>query len=147
MKLLLDTNSIECLPEEVKEKYEITDCYVYIDLTDDLINKWIDTITTTIKDIELRETDYKETKSDKCFWDNEDSIKAQSYYYSNLCSYSINKLLPYKEYLDKMEMAKNDDDLFGGVGSNLNSGVMITSKVVNNNTNNNEIDLSWLNGI
>ena len=147
LKLLLDTNSIECLPEEVKEKYEITDCYVYINLTDDLINKWIDTITTTIQDIELREADYKETKSDKCFWDNEDSIKAQSYYYSNLCSYSINKLLPYKEYLDKMEAAKNGEDLFVGIGSGLNNSITTTDKVISNNTTNNEIDLSWLNDI
>ena len=144
LKLLLDTNNIDCLPEEVKEKYEITDCYVYIDITNDLINKWIDIITSTIIDIALREKDYDETKSDKCFWDDEDSVKAQSYYYSNLCSYSANKLRPYKEYLDKLEEMKNGLGLFSGVGTNIENEV-VTTKI--DNKNKVEVDLSWLENI
>lgn len=148
LKLLLDTNSIDCLPEEVAEKYEITDCYVYIDLTDKLVNNWIDVITTTIKDIETRESDYKETKSDKCFWDNEESLKEQSYYYSNLCGYSINKLLPYKEYIEKLDAAKNGNDLFNDVGSNINDNTVVTSKNISNKSNNNSsVDLSWLDDV
>ena len=144
LKMLLDTNNIDCLPEEVREKYEITDCYVYINLTDDLVNYWINTVTETIKDIELRENDYKETNSNKCFWDNEESLKAQSYYYSNLCAYSINKLLPYKEYLEKTEAMKNGLDLFGGIGSNFNDEVAYTKPINKNNTG---IDMSWLDNI
>lgn len=147
LKLLLDTNSIECLPEEIRNKYEITDCYVYIDLTDELVNKWTDTITATIKDIELRETDYEETKSNKCFWDDEDSLNAQSYYFSNLCSYSINKLLPYKEYLDKFEASKNGLDLFGGVGINTNNAASNTKDICNKSDNKEDIDLSWLDAL
>lgn len=144
LKLLLDTNSIECLPKEVRSKYEITDCYVYIDLTDELVNKWTNTITTTIKDIELREADYEETKSNKCFWDDEDSLKAQSYYFSNLCSYSINKLLPYKEYLDKFESAKNGEGLFNGIGNTNN--ITSTTKDICNKSDE-SVDLSWLDSI
>ena len=149
LKLLLDTNNIECLPAEVREKYEITDCYVYIDLTNDLVNKWVDTVTSTIRDIALREKDYEETKSDKCFWDDEDSVKAQSYYYSNLCGYSVNKLLPYKAYLDKLEEMKNGGSLFDGVGSDNNDDIIMTTKIVDNsrNKNNVEFDLSWLDNI
>ena len=84
LKLLLDTNSIECLPNDVKEKYVISDCYVYVPLTDKLIDKWITEISTTLKDIMLREEDYKETENDKVFWDTEESVKAQSYYFSTL---------------------------------------------------------------
>ena len=37
LKMVIDTNSIECLPEDVQAKYNISDCYVYVDLTDELI--------------------------------------------------------------------------------------------------------------
>lgn len=137
LKEMLDTNGIECLPEEVREKYKITDCHVYIDLTEKLVQKWTDLVVTTLKDIELREADYKETHSDKCFWDDEESIDKQSYYYANLCSYSANKLLPYKAYLEKLEASKSGD-IFGGMSS-------VTSKPIENKSS--EIDLSWLDNI
>lgn len=143
LKLLLDTNSIECLPNDVKEKYVISDCYVYVPLTDKLIDKWTTEISTTLKDIMLREEDYKETENDKVFWDTEESVKAQSYYFSTLCAYSPNLHLPYKAYLDKMEAAKNGEDTFGGLGTN-DEIVVETSKGKHQNTENAEVDLSWL---
>ncbi len=143
LKLLLDTNSIECLPNDVKEKYVISDCYVYVSLTDKLIDKWTTEISTTLKDIMLREEDYKETENDKVFWDTEESVKAQSYYFSTLCAYSPNLHLPYKAYLDKMEAAKNGEDTFGGLGTN-DETVVETSKGKHRNTKNAEVDLSWL---
>lgn len=143
LKLLLDTNSIEYLPNDVKEKYVISDCYVYVPLTDKLIDKWITEISTTLKDIMLREEDYKETKNDKVFWDTEESVKAQSYYFSTLCAYSPNLHLPYKAYLDKMEAAKNGEDTFGGLGTN-DKTVVETNKGKHQNIKNTEVDLSWL---
>jgi hypothetical protein len=109
---LLDTNDIACLPQEVREKYVISDCYIYVDLTDKLIEKWTTHISTVIKDIELREQDYKETHSDKCFFDTEESVKAQSYYFANLCGYSRSLHKPYDEYCNKLEASKNGD-MFG----------------------------------
>lgn len=143
LKLLLDTNSIECLPNDVKEKYVISDYYVYVPLTDKLIDKWTTEISTTLKDIMLREEDYKETENDKVFWDTEESVKAQSYYFSTLCAYSPNLHLPYKAYLDKMEAAKNGEDTFGGLGTN-DETVVETSKGKHQNIENAEVDLSWL---
>ena len=141
LKMLLDTNSIDCLPEEVKEKYEITDCYVDIGFNEKLVQKWTDIVTTTLKDIELREADYEETKSLECFWDSEEDVQAQSYYFANLCSYSAQKHLPYKAYLEKFEANKND--MFGGIfGTNSSAQ---STKVIENSTN--DIDLSWLNDI
>ena len=138
LKEMLDTNSIDCLPEEVKEKYVITDCHVPVELNEEIVKKWINHITVTLKDIELREQDYEETKSDKCFWDDEESIRKQEYYYSNLCSYSSYKLLPYKAFLEKKETQQNGD-IFGNLlGST-------TSKVIE--TKNNELDLSWLDSL
>jgi len=139
LKMLLDTNSIDCLPEEVKAKYEITDCHVDVELNEKVIEKWTEHIRTTLQDIEWREQDYEETKSLQCFWDDEEDVKAQSYYFANLCAYSASKHLPYKAYLEKFEAAQNNTDMFGGLlGST-------TSKVIDNK--NDEIDLSWLDAI
>ena len=138
LKSLLDLNSIEALPEDVQEKYVITDCHVYADLDDALINKWTDIIGETIKDISLREKDYKETNSDKCFWDTDDNVKKQSYYFASLCSYSPSVHKPYAEYLDKLESKKNNISVFDGVGKDCQYDVIST---------NNDVDLSWLNDL
>lgn len=141
LKEMLDTNSIDCLPEKVKAKYEITDCHVGVDLSYESVSKWFNLITDTLIDIELREKDYEETKSMQCFWDDEEDVKAQSYYFANLCAYSASKHLPYKAYLEKFEANKND--IFGGLlGSNSSAS---SSKVIENSTD--DIDLSWLNDI
>lgn len=146
LKLLLDTNSIECLPDDVKDKYVISDCYIYVPLTEKLVQKWVTEITTTIQDIELREKDYEETKNDKVFWDSEESVKAQSYYFSTLCSYSPNLHKPYQAYLDSLEAAKNGEDVFTGVGEN--QVTTKTSEVKHQNKESlNDIDLSWLDEI
>ena len=146
LKLLLDTNSIDCLPDDVKDKYIISDCYVYVPLTEKLIQKWTTEIVTTIKDIELREKDYEETKNDKVFWDSEESVKAQSYYFSTLCSYSPNLHKPYQAYLDSLEAAKNGEDMFNGVGKNKET--IEQSEVKHqNNVSSGDVDLSWLDEI
>ena len=147
LKQLLDTNDIECLPKEVQEKYIISDCYVYVPLTDELINRWKETIISTINDIELREKDYEETHSDKAFWDTDESVEAQSYYFSTLCGYSPNLHLPYKAYLERTEKAK-DGDVFSGVGSSTveSSPVAQTNKVIHQKNPEN-VDLSWLDNI
>lgn len=144
LKEMLDTNSIDCLPEEVKSKYVISDCYVYIDLTDKLINKWTEYVITTIKDIELREADYAETHSDACFWDTDESVKEQSYYFANLCGYSRALHKPYDEYCKRLEASQRGEDLFAGVG--LSDNVVSSSSNVINNKND-ELDLSWLDSI
>lgn len=138
---MLDTNSIDCLPDEVKAKYEITDCHVEVDLSDKSIEKWNNLITTTLKDIELREKDYEETKSLQCFFDNEEDVKAQSYYFANLCSYSATKHLPYKAWLEKFEAAQRGEDMFTGLGFG-NDTVSTSSKVIDNDDS-----LAWLDNI
>ena len=141
LKQMLDDNDIDCLPDEVKAKYEITDCHVPVELNKEIVDKWFNNVSTIIKDIELREKDYKETKSLQCFWDSEEDVQAQSYYFANLCAYSASKHLPYKAYLEKFEANKND--MFGGLlGSNSSAS---SSNVIENKDN--EIDLSWLDSI
>lgn len=143
LKLLIDTNSIEVLPEDVQEKYKVSDCHVFISVTQDLVENWIETMTATIKDIELREADYQESGSEMCFWDSEESVKAQSYYFANLCSYSPNFHKPYQEYLNKLEEAKNNDNIFDGILGSNDYDVVNTNKVIHNKKNE-DLDLSWL---
>lgn len=145
LKTLLDTNSIAVLPEDVQEKYVVTDCHVFTELDQKLIDKWTDTIVSTINDIEMREKDYEETNSDKCFWDSDESVKKQSYYFSTLSCYSPNLHKPYKEYLDKLEAAKSGSNLFDGVGKDCNCDIMSTSNVICKDKE--KIDLSWLDSI
>ena len=140
LKTLLDTNSIDCLPDEVKNKYEIMDCHVDVELNEDVVKKWTNYVTTTLKDIMLREKDYEETKSLQCFWDDEADVQAQSYYFANLCGYSAQKHLPYKAYLEKYESSQKD--MFGGLLGNATS---TSSKVIENKDD--EIDLSWLDNL
>ena len=140
LKMVIDTNDIKCLPQEIQDKYIISDCYVYIDLSQKLIDKWTDEIVATIKDIELRTKDYNETHNEKIWWDSEESVKSQSYYFSTLCGYSASLHKPYAEYLSKLEQAKNND-IFGNLlGSDQKVNDIMDSK-------NNEPDLSWLNNI
>lgn len=145
LKQLLDKNDIEVLPDEVQAKYLISDCYTYVDLSESLINRWVDTVTTNIKDIELREQDYAESKNDKLFWDTEESVKAESYYFATLCGYSPSLHLPYKKYLEKLEATTNATDTFSGIGALINSINSEDGKPICQTSEN--IDLSWLNEI
>lgn len=139
---VIDTNSIECLPEDVKEKYKISDCYYYIDLNEKLVEKWTNEIITTIKDIELCKADYEKFHSDKCWWDSETSIKAQSYYFATLSGYSPNLHLPYQEYLKNLEASQNKNNMFGDLLSTTSSAQ--STKIVESC---NDLDLSWLDNI
>lgn len=119
---MIQDNSIDCLPKEVKEKFEFDDCWVYVDLTPELLQHWTDLVVNTIDEINLKTKEYKDTKNDKLFWDDEESVKSQSYYFANLCGYSANLLLPYKQYLEKLEKEKNGD-VFIGLGEDTNDNV------------------------
>lgn len=144
LKMVLDDNDIKRLPEDLQSKYKIYDCHTYVDTSEEAIDKLIDEISVVVKDIELREQDFKQTKSIKCFWDTEESIKEQSYYMANLMSYSPNLHLPYQTYLKKLEVSKSGD-IFGNVlglgGDKVNS----SSNVISNKSD--DLDLSWLDSI
>ena len=137
---LVQTNDINCLPEDVRAKFNIRDCIVYVDNIWDLYDELKEEITSTIKEINekveqynfLKDTDIE--SAEKLFWDNEDSLKEQSYYYNNLCGYSIPTIKPYKAYLDKINAEKNGD-IFG------------SKPVQNTNDEYAEDDLSWLNDL
>mgnify|MGYP002436103012 FL=1 len=115
---LAQTNDITVLPEAVQNKYEFHDCYVYVDLTEELINHWESFIVDTMKLIREKEKKYLDLKengkfeeADKLWWEDEESLKKQSYYLTNLCGYSANLHKPLKAYLEKLDSNKNGDIL------------------------------------
>ena len=133
---LVQTNDIKCLPEDVQAKYKINDCYVYVEDIWNFYEELKEEIIETINEINEKVNQYKlfvelgdKESAEKLFWDDEESLKANGYYYSNLSGYKISTIKPYMEYLNKITEQKNND-IFG------NS---------NNNNEYKEDDLSWLN--
>lgn len=129
---LVQTNSIECLPEEVQEKYIFDDCYVYVDLADELVKKWTDYIIETTALIREKELEYEKNHDENIWMESQEEVSNNSYYFANLCSYSANKHKPYKIYLENLEKEKNGD-IFGNV--------------INKQSTEDEDDMSWLNDL
>ena len=124
-------NDIFCLPIEVQEMFKVKDCIVYVNLTKELINRWVKQITETINEIEKKEEQYKGTTDESIFFESIEDVEKNSYYFSTLCSYSPNLYKPYKMYLDKLDSDKNKNNLFTGVGTEANKSQK-------------EDDMSWL---
>lgn len=139
---LVQTNSIKCLPENVQNRYRFDDCIVYVDLTQDLINRWVTDIINTIDEIEEKEKKYEteklidKEKAEMIFFDTPEQVEKQSYYFSTLCAYSPNLHKPYKKYLDALAAQQNGDDFFNGVGSGISE-----------NNDEKDEDLSWLDNL
>ena len=136
---MVRTNDIKCLPKDVQSKYKISDCYVYIDDIWAFYNNLKEEIIETIEEINQKVEEYNylisigdENGAEKLFWDDEESLKNQVYYYNNLCGYSIPTVKPYKQYLDKITAEKNGD-VFGTFHSNKDEY--------------DENDLSWINDL
>jgi len=133
LDLLVQTNDISCLPKEVQEKFKIEDCYVYVGITDDLINSLKVDIIDTLHEIKVKELEYEKTLDDTVFWDTDENVKKQDYYFATLCGYSPSLHKPYAKYLDRLKAEKEgEDNMFGGVGGDLSD------------FNDDGEDLSWL---
>jgi hypothetical protein len=131
---LIMSNDIKCLPKEVQEKYMIDDCYVFVDLTQHMIDGLKENIIETLDEICDKEKQYETTKDETLFFDTDESVDKQSYYFANLCGYSANLHKPYKMYLERLDAKKNGTDMFNGVGSELNN-------------EDGDDDLVWLNSL
>lgn len=135
---LIQTNDINSLPEDVRCKYTIEDCYVYVDLTDELLNHWETDIIETLKMIRAKEAEYEKTKDESIWMESQEDVEKNSFYFSNLCSYSANKHKPYKMYLESLD-AKKNGDIFQGSRSKLNP--------IDDAAEYDIGDLSWLNDL
>ena len=105
---MLMLNSIDNLPDDVKDKMIISDCYVYLPLTQENIDNLKSDIIDTINEINSKTQEYKETNDDHIFWS--DISEKNEYYYAVLSGYSRALHKPYNEYLENKEMFQNKDD-------------------------------------
>ena len=94
----------------------------------------------------MRESDYEETHNEKVFWDTNESVENNSYYFATLSGYSPLIHKPYAAYLERLEQKKNGIDMFSGVGINNDDDINIASKCIHNK-NIEELDLSWLDSL
>lgn len=128
---MLISNSIDCLPDDVKTKFTIVDCYVEVENWQDIWKDLKEEITETVGEINRLTEEYNKTGNEKLFWDDDEKLKSQSYYLSNLSEYKITQLKDYANFLERQEAEKESaNDLLG------------TSKKVNKDE-----DLSWLDDI
>ncbi len=135
LETMLQTNSLDCLPEDIKSLYTIDDCYLYIDINEDAIKELKKDITDTLYEINKKEAEYRNTLDETLFWDTIEEIDKDSYYYSVLSGYSAKLNKPYGAYLDYLkEKEENKNNVFGGVGSDTGDDL-------------DEDDLSWLESI
>ena len=105
--MILD-NTIDCLPDEVREKFVIKDCYVEVPLSEEKIDELKADIIETIHDFREKEKKYRETKDEMLFW--QDVTDADAYRLATLSSYSRKLHKPYDTYLKEQEMFQNNTD-------------------------------------
>ena len=128
LDMLVMTNSVDCLPDDIKSKYEIQDCCVYVPYNQEQIDLLKNDIVDTIIEITKKEKEYKNTKDEKIWW--EEITDKKAYYFANLCGYSGRLHKPYGEYIEQFNSNKGENK------QNNNTGMVIQ-----------EDDLSWLNSI
>lgn len=130
---LLQLNSLDSLPEEVQEKYSIHDCYVYVDVNEESLDNLKQDLLNTINNIKELEEKYRSTNDDTVFWDDEESLKQQEYWYYNICDYSIDTVLPFKQYVEEKERNKGGVDLLAEMGVSPDTSSSDIEDAINNN--------------
>lgn len=103
LKRVLDTSDIKCLPKDIQEKISISDCYVDVPLTMELVKYWKNYIITTINEIEEKIMLYEIYGDESVFYDSIDDIEKESFYYATLSEYSANKNICYAKYLEQLD--------------------------------------------
>lgn len=101
-------NSIDSLPDDVKEKIIISDCYVYLPLSQENIDNLKLDIIETVTEIETKTKEYEKTNDENIFWT--DVTEKNEYFFSVLSGYSRTLHKPYDEYLKSKEMFNTDNN-------------------------------------
>lgn len=106
-KMILE-NTIEYLPKEVKEKFEIKDCYVQVPLTEEKVNELKADITEKIHEFREKKREYLNTNDEMLFW--QDITDEDAFRLATLSGYSRLLHKPYDVYLKEQDMFKNNTD-------------------------------------
>ena len=97
----LASNSIDSLPQDIQDKYTFADCYVYADVTEEIIDNLHGELSGAIKDIESR----RPVPED---WARPPIEMGDSYYCGVLCGVH-GHCEYYKAYLEGKEFYINDE--------------------------------------
>lgn len=131
LKMLIDTNDINILPEEVCSRYKMLDCFIWVPLTQQLVDKWTEDIVSTIDEILSVEEQYNQTHDEMLWWDDDEHVKNESFYFATLSGYSASLHKPYGQYLNGLEAQKNGNNLLSPTKSSQSD----------------DDDLSWLDNL
>lgn len=101
-------NNISCLPNEVRDKFEIKDCYVQIPLSEEKIIALKNDIINTVAEINEKEKAYKNNEDENIFW--QEVTDADAFRLATLSGYSRTLHKPYDEYLKNQELFKNETE-------------------------------------
>lgn len=101
LNLALESNSFESLPDEVKAKFVTSNAYVWLDVTEDVIEELKKDIVKTINEINEKTELYNKT-GDKYIFSHEIESK-DAYFYLNLSEYSRDKNFVWDKYLETLE--------------------------------------------
>ena len=99
-------NNIDCLPNEVRDKFEIHDCYVQVPLTTEKINDLKKDIINTVSEINSNSEEYKNTGDENVFW--QEVTDADEFRLATLSGYSRKLHKPYDQYLKDKELFLKD---------------------------------------
>lgn len=109
-------NSIDKLPADVGEKIIIKDCYVQVEVNEEIIEELKNDIVSVVGEIENKTLEYKQTQDDRLFW--KEITKDDEYRLHVLSGYSRKHHIPFDEYLKEQEMfiskekdVQTDDDM------------------------------------
>lgn len=104
---LIDTNGdLSVMPIEVQEKINIEDCYGDVPFTEETIKYTTDYIINTINEINNLTELYEASEDDSVWYDDEESVEKESYYYATLSEFGADLNPCYKRYLEKLESNK-----------------------------------------
>lgn len=105
------TNDFSVLPKDITEMYKFEDCFVEIELNEDVVNELNQDINNTLNDILAKTEEYQLSKDDMIFY--EDIKEQDEYFFYNICGYSRKLHKPFDEYLkEKEKFIINSNDCF-----------------------------------
>lgn len=96
------TNSLDNLPDEVKNAYTISNCYVYVELNTEVIQEFIKEITAVVEEIEQQE------KIGEVGFERDKIEENENYWCSVLCGVNSHCKY-YKQYLDDINTFLDKD--------------------------------------
>jgi hypothetical protein len=104
----ISENSLNSLPDDVKDKFVVDDCYVEVPFTEQDIIDLKNDIVETVKSIRETTLEYNNTQDEMLWW--QDVTDSSSYFMANLSEYSSALHKPYAKYLEEREMFLNEEN-------------------------------------